>query len=83
MTRKITVALVGLSLTVLAGCEKEVEEAPEIVRPVRMMTITTLTGGETFSYPGEILGVQNAELAFEVPGRTTAVFLRTERGAGG
>jgi RND family efflux transporter MFP subunit len=28
-----------------------------------------LIGGEKLSYPGEILGVQNAEIAFEVPGR--------------
>ena len=53
----------------LAACEKEIAEAPEIVRPVRMLSIETLHGGETLSYPGEILGVQNAELAFEVPGR--------------
>lgn len=69
MTKVITAVLAGLALTNLVGCEKEVEEAPEIVRPVRMLTITTLTGGESLSYPGEILGVQNAELAFEVPGR--------------
>ncbi len=69
MTRLIPIALAGLALTILAACEKEVEEAPEVVRPVRMLTISTLTGGESLSYPGEILGAQNAELAFEVPGR--------------
>jgi RND family efflux transporter MFP subunit len=69
MTKLIPVALTGLALTILAGCEKEVEEAPEVVRPVRMLTISTLRGGESLSYPGEILGVQNAELAFEVQGR--------------
>ena len=69
MTRLLPLALAGLVMTLVAACEKAVEEAPEIVRPVRMLTITTLTGGESLSYPGEILGVQNAELAFEVPGR--------------
>ena len=69
MTRLISVALAGLALTLLSACENEVEEAPEVVRPVRMLTISELTGGESLSYPGEILGVQNAEIAFEVPGR--------------
>ena len=58
-----------LAAVLLAACEKEAAETPEIIRPVRMLSIETLQGGETLSYPGEILGVQNAELAFEVPGR--------------
>ena len=69
MTRLMPLVLAGLVLTLLSACEKAVEKAPEIVRPVRMLTITTLTGGESLSYPGEILGVQNAELSFEVQGR--------------
>ena len=69
MTKLTHLALAGLAFLVLAACEQKVEEAPEVVRPVRMLTIATLTGGESLSYPGEILGVQNAELAFEVPGR--------------
>jgi RND family efflux transporter MFP subunit len=69
MTKVIPLAFAGMALMILAACEKAVEQAPEIVRPVRMLTISTLTGGESLSYPGEILGVQNAELAFEVPGR--------------
>ncbi len=64
---RIMIAL--LAALILSACEKEVAEAPEIVRPVRMLTIQTLQAGETLSYPGEILGVQNAEIAFEVPGR--------------
>ena len=59
----------ALTVSLLAACEKESAEAPEIVRPVRILTIQTLQAGETLSYPGEVLGVQNAELAFEVPGR--------------
>jgi RND family efflux transporter MFP subunit len=69
ISRISCVALAGLSLTLLAACEKEVAEAPEVVRPVRILTISTLQGGETLSYPGEIQGTQNAELAFEVAGR--------------
>jgi RND family efflux transporter MFP subunit len=68
-TRLFYATLTGLVIALLAGCEKEVTEAPEVVRPVRILTISTLQGGETLSYAGEILGVQNAEIAFEVPGR--------------
>ena len=63
----IPAALAGLAL--LSACEQEVTEAPDVVRPVRILTISSLQGGESLSYPGEILGVQNAEIAFEVPGR--------------
>ena len=68
-SRVFCAALAGLSLTLLAACEKEAVEAPEVVRPVRILTISTLQGGDTLSYPGEIQGSQNAELAFEVQGR--------------
>ena len=71
MTHSKTISLVstGLCALLLASCEKEAEEAPEVVRPVRILEISTLQGGDTLSYPGEIQGAQNADLAFEVPGR--------------
>ena len=56
-------------LSIISGCEQPAVEAPEVVRPVRMITIEALEGGNVLQYPGEIQGVQNAELAFEVPGR--------------
>ena len=68
-SKKVYLGLLGLCAALLAGCEKEVAEAPEVVRPVRVLEITGLQGGETLSYPGEIQGAQNAELAFEVAGR--------------
>ncbi len=68
-SRTIFAAAFGLFATFLTGCEKEAVETPEVVRPVRILTISSLQGGETLSYPGEIQGAQNAELAFEVPGR--------------
>lgn len=63
----------------LSACEKETVETTEIVRPVRVMTISGLLGGETLSYPGEIQGMQNVELGFEVAGRL--VELPVEEGA--
>jgi RND family efflux transporter MFP subunit len=62
-------ALGVLVSTVMTACEQQTTEAPEVVRPVRILTISALQAGDTISYPGEILGVQNAEIAFEVPGR--------------
>lgn len=71
MRAKTAMRLMCVTVTALliSSCEKEVAEAPEVARPVRILTISTLQGGETLSYPGVIQGAQNADLAFEVPGR--------------
>ncbi|MGI9236840.1 MAG: efflux RND transporter periplasmic adaptor subunit, partial [Woeseiaceae bacterium] len=68
-SRTMFLAATGLCALFLGACEKAVEEAPEIVRPVRILTISSLQGGDTLNYPGAIQGAQNAELAFEVEGR--------------
>ena len=71
MTASKTIFLVaaGLCALFLGACEKEAVETPEVVRPVRILTVAGLEAGATLSYPGEIQGAQNAELAFEVAGR--------------
>ncbi len=74
-TLRILAALC-LSATLLAACEKAPVEKPEVVRPVRIITISALGAGDTLSYPGEIQGIQNAELAFEVPGRMVEMPIR-------
>ena len=53
----------------MAGCSEEVAEQAPVVRPINILTVGGLTGGGTLSYPGEIRPTQNADLAFEVPGR--------------
>lgn len=58
-----------LGMTLLAACEQAPVETPEVVRPVRILTISGLGAGDSLSYPGEVQGVQNADLAFEVAGR--------------
>ena len=60
----------------LAACDKAPVEKAEVVRPVRIITISGLGAGDTLSYPGEIQGIQNAELAFEVPGRMVEMPIR-------
>ena len=65
----LSAAMSGLCLVSLLACEQAPPETPEIVRPVRMITISSLQGGDSLSYPGEIQGAQNVNIAFEVPGR--------------
>lgn len=59
---------VALCLGTLACGEAPVEEAP-VVRPIKMVTVGSGDAGRLREYPGEVSAVQNAELAFEVPGR--------------
>ena len=58
-----------MSSLMLAACEQAPEETPEIVRPVRMIEISSLQAGDSLNYPGEIQGVQNVNISFEVAGR--------------
>jgi RND family efflux transporter MFP subunit len=53
----------------LTGCGEEVVEQASVVRPINILTVGGLTRGEALNYPGEIRPIQNADLAFEVPGR--------------
>jgi len=68
-SKLLAASSVCLGITLLAACEQAPVETPEIVRPVRIATIDRLRGGDSLSYPGEIQGAQNANLAFEVSGR--------------
>ena len=67
--KSFPIAAVCAGAALLSACEQAPPETPEIVRPVRMITISELRGGDTLSYPGEIQGSQNVNLAFEVSGR--------------
>ncbi len=61
-------ALAAASL-LTAGCSKQEQEAPEIVRPAKMMTIGANTAGGVREYPGQVRAAEEIELSFEVPGR--------------
>ena len=69
ITTKVSAVALCLGSFLLAGCERAPEETPEVVRPVRILTISELAGGASLSYPGEIQGAENANISFEVPGR--------------
>lgn len=50
------------------GCGSEPEERAPVVRPVKMLTVGTGSGG-SLEYPGEVRAAQDAEVSFEIPGR--------------
>ena len=62
-------ACAAVCIASFAACDQAPVEHSEVVRPVRIVTIAPLRGGDTLSYPGEIRGAQNVRIAFEVPGR--------------
>ena len=68
-SKLVTMTALCLGAMLFAACEQAPVETPEVVRPVRVVTISSLRGGDSLSYPGEVQGVQNVNLAFEVSGR--------------
>jgi RND family efflux transporter MFP subunit len=58
-----------LSLFVSACGPEEVVEQAEVARPVKMITIGSLSGNETLEIPGSVHAAQSADLGFEVAGR--------------
>lgn len=70
-THVATLSLLFVALIVACGKEV-VEEAAEVARPIKMITIGAGTGGATLEIPGSVFAAQSAELAFEVPGRMMA-----------
>jgi multidrug efflux pump subunit AcrB len=76
MTSRISahsvIRLVGLKLTaaMLMACgEQTVPEAREVVRPVKLMTISQGEGAGALEYPGKVTATQSVELGFEVAGK--------------
>jgi RND family efflux transporter MFP subunit len=59
-----------LACVVLIACEQEViEEQAPVVRPVKLLTVGSVTGGAIIEFPGTIAATQDAEIAFEVAGQ--------------
>jgi RND family efflux transporter MFP subunit len=62
------------ALAVWAGalalcCSEEPAPAPPVAQPVKIMTVSGGGGGVSLEFPGVISPIQNAEPAFEVPGK--------------
>jgi len=69
---KSTAAVAALPWVLLLaslGCGEAPAPAPPPVRPVKILTVGGPGQGIVREYPGEIRPTQNAEMAFEVPGR--------------
>jgi membrane fusion protein, multidrug efflux system len=63
-----TVSALFLLLT-LPACQKEEKAAPQVVRPVRTVTVALQEGGENVSLTGEIQPRYQADLGFRVNGK--------------
>ena len=61
-----------LSLAVL-GCREEAPEPEEVARPVKILEVRGSGAKLTREYPGRIRAIQQADMAFEVPGRIIEV----------
>ena len=59
-------ALCGM--VVAAGCSRESPAPPELIRPVKTMTVGAGGGSYTRTFPGRVEAAKSVDLAFQVPG---------------
>jgi RND family efflux transporter MFP subunit len=64
----VPLAAACLSLAV-AGCQEETPEPEEVARPVKILEVRGSGAVLTREYPGRIRAIQQADMAFEVPGK--------------
>ena len=62
-------AAVMLTTFLLVACGETEQPEKEIVRPVKLMTLSGVGAATTVEYPGEISAARSVELGFEVPGK--------------
>jgi RND family efflux transporter MFP subunit len=60
---------VAAALTLLASCGSEAPEPREVIRPIKIQTITGNAGGRSIAYAGRVEAGETADLGFEVRGR--------------
>jgi RND family efflux transporter MFP subunit len=53
----------------VVGCDKQEEEVPEVIRPVKMMTIGGESAAGVREFPGQVRAAEEIQLSFEVSGR--------------
>lgn len=63
----------GFALAVIAlaatGCSEEVAEAPEVIRPVKVVEVTAMSQGRKLEYSGSVKARYEVNLAFRVDGK--------------
>ena len=71
-----TVLVTSIAALLIAGCSKK-EEAPtaEVVRPVKMIELQSGRLQRQITLPGQIFPARQANMAFEVPGRMTDIYV--------
>ncbi len=62
-------AAVMLTTFLLVACGEAEQPEKEIVRPVKLMTLSGVGAATSVEYPGEISAARSVELGFEVPGK--------------
>jgi len=67
--RKSVLLATIFSLAGVGACNKPVEEQPDIIRPIKMMTVQGGGAGRSQEYSGRIASTSTADIGFEVPGR--------------
>ncbi len=73
----LTAALpLAIACLLVVGCDKQEQEAPEVIRPVKMMTIGASSAGGVREFPGQVRAAEEIELSFEVPGRLIELHAR-------
>ena len=57
------------AILILGGCEKKQDAAPkEVVRPVKVITVTDSGGNLSMTFPGRTRANRRVDLSFKVPG---------------
>ncbi|MGD2075161.1 MAG: efflux RND transporter periplasmic adaptor subunit [Gammaproteobacteria bacterium] len=62
-------ALLACWLLLIVGCDQAPTPEPEVVRPVKMLTIEGPGTAAQREYPATVKATQQADMGFEVPGR--------------
>ncbi len=70
LTYPVSIIAASTVALLLTGCaEKEQEEPPPVVRPVKILTLGDIGSSNQLQYPGVVAATQDATMAFEVSGR--------------
>jgi len=64
--RLFSLALIGIALS---ACSEDPPPPPEVVRPVKLMTIAADRNSTVREYPGKISAKQSVQIGFEVAGK--------------
>ena len=62
----VTAALpLAIICLLVVGCDKQEQEGPEVIRPVKMMTIGAATAGGVREFPGQVRAAEEIELELQ------------------